>query len=285
MAVDAAAVRAALGLALPGVSTAAFGPIIRKAVVDGWSQAQLLQAVYASKAFKARFPAIRNSNGSLRMSPAEYIQRESDLRSVMQQFGLSGFHFDKPSDFAGFISGGVDAQQLGQRLQLSQDLLRSNPEIVKQIQAMYGISSKAANYGALAWLLNPKAGTAVLEKQVTAAQAVVAARHAGFDVHGIGGKFFEGLAGEGVSGAQANQVFQQAGLDRAQLKTFAARYHTGELSDSQIAAALFHPDVHVQEVRQNLFAQEASQFKAGAGFALGQGRGVAGLQTTESLDR
>lgn len=287
MATTTAAVKAALGQALPGLnlSSGELAGVIRKAVVDGWSQSQLLLAVYASKAFKARFPAIRNANGSLRMSPAAYIQQEGDLRAVMQSFGLLPMHYNQPSDFADMIARGVDAQQLNQRLELSQTLLKSNPEILRRMQAMYGISAKAAKNGALAYLLDAKHGTAVLEKEITAAQMVVAAAQAGFNAHGIGKSFFEGLAGEGITGAQANSVFQQAGVDRAQLRTLAARFHTGELSDKQIAAALFHPDTEVAGIRQQLFSQEASMFKGGAGFATGQGAGIAGLQTTEAADR
>ncbi len=282
-----ASVRAALGTAIPGlnVRTGEIGALIKRAVRDGWSQSQLLLGIYASRTFKARFPAIRNADGSLRMSPAAYLQREQDLRATMQSFGLLSMHYNKPNDFAGMIARGVDAQQLQQRLAFSQDLLRSNPQVVKQLQGMYGISAKAARNGALAWLLDTKKGTEVLQKEVTSAQIAVSARQAGFDVHGMGKGFFEGLAGEGVSGAQANQAFQQAGLDRAQLRTFAARYHYGELSDKQVAAALFHPDPEVAATRASLFAQEAAQFRAGVGYATGQEPGIAGLQTTAAADQ
>lgn len=287
------AVRAALGQALPGLNlrSGELRGIIKKAITDGWSQSQLLLAVYGSRTFRARFPAIRNADGTLRMSPAAYIQQETQLRQVMQSFGLHSFHYNKPDDFAGFIRHGVTAQDLQQRLELSQQLLRNNPQVVHELRRMFPISDADARGGALGWLLNPKKGTEVFEQMVTAAQIGTAAREAGFNLfppnvsNASRKRFFLGLAGEGVTGAQANQAFQQAGLDRAQLRTFAARYHYGELSDRQIANALFHPDPEVAAVRQQLFAQEASQFRSGAGFATGQGPGVAGLQTTEALDR
>ena len=291
--IDAGSLRAALGQAIPGlnVRSGELGAIIKKAVVDGWSQSQLLQAIYASRTFKARFPGIRNADGSLRMSPAAYIQQETDLRNTMQSFGLGWWHYNKPSDFAGFISRGVTAQDLQHRLQQSQDLLRNNPAIVEEIRHVFGagmLSKKDAESGALAWLLDPKKGNDFFDQRITAAQISLAARQAGFNP-GYGTRkdeqLFLGLAGEGITGAQANQAFQQAGLDREQLHTFAARYHTGELSDAQIMEALFHPDPEVQKIRQQLFGQEAAQFKSGAGFALGQGAGVAGLRTSEAADR
>jgi len=227
------------------------------------------------------------------MQPREYLSREAELRNVMKDYGLMWAWYNKPSDFAGMISRGIDAQQLAQRLDWSQNLLRQNPQIIKEIQGLFPLGDKAARSGAIQWLMDPSKGTQHFEQYINAAEISLAARQAGFNVGAAGGfgdinarrQFFLGLAGRGITGAQANQAFAQAGGEWGQFQTLAARYGGGKVTDAQFAAALFSPNPQLEALRKSLISQEQAQFRKTSSYAMAGGRGVTGLQTDEAQDR
>lgn len=294
MAATKAQLASYLQLSLPGINTkGSIGTIINQAIKENWSQNQLMIAVQKSPAFKARFPGIFGPGGELLMSPQAYLAREAELRNTMKDFGLMWAWYNKPSDFAGLISRGVDAAELTRRLEISQQLLRNNPQIIKEIQGLFPLGEKAARSGAIQWLMDPTKGTQHFEQYVTAAQISLAARQAGFNV-GAGGsfgtidqrrQFFLGLAGRGISADQANAAFAQAGPDLAQFRTLQARYGAGQVSDREFAAALFSPNPQLEAARQSYISQERAQFRSSSSFATSGARGISGLQTDEALDR
>jgi hypothetical protein len=294
MATTSAQLASYLQLSMPGLNMkGSIGVIINTAIRENWSQNQLMIAVQKSPAFKARFPGIFGPGGELLMSPREYLAREAELRNTMKDFGLMWAWYNKPSDFAGLIQRGVDAAELTRRLEISQQLLRNNPRIIKEIQGLFPLGDKAARSGAIQWLMDPTKGTQHFEQYVTAAQISLAARQAGFNV-GAGGsfgtidqrrQFFLGLAGRGITGEQANAAFAQAGPELAQFRTLQARYGAGEVTDREFAAALFSPNPQLEAARQSLIRQEQAQFRQTSSFATSGGRGISGLQTDEALDR
>lgn len=273
---------ASLGISIPGLDLKKYGldKLVKKAVSQNWSMNQLLLALYGSKGFKTRFPGIRNADGTLKMSPAAYLQRENDLRTVMFAHGLGPAYYDKPSDFAEYIRRGVTAEQVEQRLTAADNLLQSDTgkQILAQLHQRFGVSAKVT---AKAWLLDPKNNQARIERGLNLATM---AHHAGMAGFNLSGGFFRNLHSEGVTSSQAQQVFAQAGLEKGTLQTLARRYSAGELSDEAIASSLFHPDPKVAELRQSLYAQEKAQFTGGPGFASGR-QGIDALRTDEALDR
>lgn len=297
MATTAAQLASYLQLSIPGLNTkGSIGRIISQAIKENWSQNQLMMAVQKSPAFKARFPGIFGPNQELLMSPREYLAREAELRNTMKDFGLMWAWYNKPSDFAALINRGVDAAELTRRLELSQQLLRNNPEIVKEIQGLFPLSDKAARSGAIQWLMDPSKGTQHFEQYITAAQISLAARQAGFNVGPLaaGGQFgnidqrrqfFLGLAGRGITAQQANAAFAQAGPDLAQFKTLASRFQLGQVTDREFAAALFSPNPALEAKRQSAIKMEQALFRQQSSFATSGARGISGLQTDEALDR
>lgn len=274
---------ASLGISIPGLDLKKYGltSLIKKAVQQNWSMNQLLLALYGSKGFKARFPGIRNADGTLKMSPAEYIRQENALRATMFAHGLGSTYYDKPSDFAQYIRRGITAEQVGKRLDTIDNLLSSPAGygIRVKLHDIYGVSWKTT---AKAWLLDAGNNEAKIARALNIATMAHHAEGAGFK--GLSKDFYANLTTEGVSAEQAQQVFAQAGLEKGTLQTLARRYSTGELTDEQIAGSLFHPDPKVAELRASLYAQEKAQFTSGPGF-VGGGRGIEGLKTDAALDR
>jgi hypothetical protein len=57
-----------------GLNPNLFDGIIHQAVVNQWSPEQFIAELYASDEFATAFPGIYNPDGSLKLSPAEYLQ-------------------------------------------------------------------------------------------------------------------------------------------------------------------------------------------------------------------
>lgn len=81
--------------------------------------------ILKSKAFKKRFPGIFKGDGTLRISPAEYIQREERYASVAAEHGFNL----KRGDVGALVSRDVDPEEFGVRARGIQ-LARQNPGLV-----------------------------------------------------------------------------------------------------------------------------------------------------------
>lgn len=78
--------------------------------------------IIKSKAFRKRFPGIFRNDGTLRVTPAAYIQQEDQYRSAAAQFGI-GLN---RRQIGGLISTGKDPQEAAQLFKGIQ-LARQNP--------------------------------------------------------------------------------------------------------------------------------------------------------------
>lgn len=74
-----------------GLSPDQFMPLITQAIQGQWSQYEVEAAIYDSNIFKRTFPGIFNKDGSLKMSPAEYVRvayGPGGYADIAREFGL-----------------------------------------------------------------------------------------------------------------------------------------------------------------------------------------------------
>ncbi len=57
-----------------GINPKLFDDLIREAIVNQWTPQEFISQVYASDEFSAAFPGIFNKDGSLKLSPGQYLQ-------------------------------------------------------------------------------------------------------------------------------------------------------------------------------------------------------------------
>jgi len=96
-----------------GLKPGQFHDIIDKAIRNAWSPAQFESAIYRSRPFKQAFPGIFRNDGSLRMSPYEYLQQKDAIRELAQRYGLRGKLDDKR--IGTLIEGDVSLTELNDR--------------------------------------------------------------------------------------------------------------------------------------------------------------------------
>lgn len=89
--------------------------------------AELLSKMRQTPQYKARFPGLYRSDGSVRMSEAEYLGREQDFRTLLRQYGFDvDNEYSSPSSLLGFFDSEMDPNEFQGRLQTYRDVQRSS---------------------------------------------------------------------------------------------------------------------------------------------------------------
>jgi hypothetical protein len=74
-----------------GLNPKMFDDLIDDAVINQWSSAQFAAELYSSDEFQRMFPGIFNKDGSLKMSPSQYLQMSYGMngyQDIGKQFGI-----------------------------------------------------------------------------------------------------------------------------------------------------------------------------------------------------
>lgn len=196
------------------------------------TDAQILNSIYNSDAYKTRFAANetirkRIADGQGRpgdrlLKPAEYIETENTFREYMASAGLPAGFYDSPDDFSNFIANGVSPDEVKARVTLAKTALNNaDQNIVKALKDYYGLTTGELT----AYLLDKeKAFNAIgdkftyttneLEKQYAAAEVGGVALRAGVDAT----KAFSEEIVTAQKQGQAEAAFQTAARNQADYK-------------------------------------------------------------------
>lgn len=241
-------------------------------ILQGRSDAEILQDIRNTPEFKTRFPAIeeRTKRGLAPISPGEYVAYERQARQVMRAAGLPESFYDGHDDFQNFLSGDVSISELNDRIQLGRQAAFEAPaEVRAALLRDYGVSEG----GLVAYFLDPDRAQPILEKQYRAAQIGGAGTRTGF---GATRQESERLADLGVTADQAQQGFGVLGQSR-ELFTPIDRTEQAISREEQLGAA-FEGNSAAKRRIERRRRQRQAVFEAGGSYAATQG-GVAGLDS------
>lgn len=133
------------------------------------NQAQILNAIYSSDAYKQRFKANEVIRGRLAdgegrpgdrlLSPKEYIDLEDTYREVLQRRGMPEGFYDSPDDFVNLISNGISPAEFQSRVDTAASALnQADPAIVNTLQSYYNLTKNDL----VAYLLDPTRAQPIL---------------------------------------------------------------------------------------------------------------------------
>jgi hypothetical protein len=250
-------------------------------VVSAWKQQkiadpsnvdQIAFAIRDTDAYKKRFAGnlTLQAQGKPMYSISEYLQLERDYKRAMQGSGLPAGFYDSYDDFSKFIGGDVSPAEILDRVQQGyQAVAQSNPEVIRQMKELYGVTE-----GDLAaYFLDPDKTTPILLQRSRAAQiGAEAQRQAGMQ---LTTGMAESLARENITAEEARRGF--AGISEAQ-QLFAPLSATEQQIgvEEQIGAVLGTNAAAAQRVRKRA-AERAAEGMGGGSFATSQGGVVTGL--------
>jgi len=115
------------------------------------TDAQVLNTIYSSDAYKARFAANeairkrmaegKGRPGDKLLSPAEYIATEATYKEILQEAGLPSGFYDQQEDFSNLIANSISASELTARVNIAANALqKADQSIIKSLKDYYGLS-------------------------------------------------------------------------------------------------------------------------------------------------
>lgn len=110
----------------------------RELVAKAASGAEIITTLRAQPQYRARFPGLWRNDGSVRMTEAEYLARETDYRRVLRQYGFADQYPDAAS-LATFFSDEVDPNELKDRLSVFKGIQDSGQSVKDAFYVYAGI--------------------------------------------------------------------------------------------------------------------------------------------------
>lgn len=191
------------------------------------TDAQILNSIYSSDAYKQRFAANeiirkrmaegKGEPGDRLLTPAEYVRTEAAYKEIMSEAGLPPGFYDQPEDFTKFIAElGTSVAEVTERVNIAKQALQNADANIKQaLKDYYGLTENDM----VAYLLDPDKAfevvnsrfrytTAQAKEMYTKAEVGGAALRAGMQ-GGITEKFAEEITKAGKANL-AEEAFQRS---------------------------------------------------------------------------
>lgn len=235
---------------------------IRNYLEEGYGPDTIALLLQDTQQYKQRFAANerRRVQGLKVLSPAEYLATERAYREVLSAAGLPTGFYDSPQDFQKWIEGDVSPTEIKERVDAAVALVNNvDPDIRRYFEQHYSTGDM------IAYALDRKRATAVLNRQVAAAGIGGAAASQGVSV---GTGLAERLAQTGLDSEQARSGFGVVADQRDLAEKIGALY--GEsYGEGDLIDEVFFSDADAQRKRQRLSSRERATF--GGRSAVGQG--------------
>lgn len=194
----------------------------------GYAYARILD----SKPFRRRFPGIFRKDGSLRLSPQEYIERERSFADIASQHGF----IIKRTHIGRLINNDVDPEEFVFRARAFQTV-RNNPDIftsfqdvVKEINSRRGPSARLPEIrtmkGAVGFVLNQSDPR--LYTVYESATLLTAARRAGLALDPLRARQIAGTTAGVPTLEEAEQTFAEIAQQLEQAGPEIAAFLQGE---------------------------------------------------------
>lgn len=228
-----------------------------KVFADAWAETGdtdvALARMRQSPQYDRYFAGNRRSDGTFRMTEAEYMSTIRAYRTLLSDFGLNPDLFQKR--FVSLIEGEVSPLELRERLGAAYEGIVANIPQVREFYARYGYDlSDAAIFASV---IDPEIGDAILARRIAVAQVGGEGLARGFDVDL---SFAERLADAGLSQQEARGFFARAEAELPTLETLARRHYDpddtfdlGEFAE----LAVFGDSEQARRVRRLLDAEIA----------------------------
>lgn len=146
-----------------------------KAIIQGWSNDQVLLELYERPEFNTRFPAIkaREAAGFPPINPEEYLQFEESVKGMSTMWGLG----ITQTQINSMLANNISMREAEERVNLAAAAVYEDDSETKQeLQRMYNVGTgDLINY----WM-DPKRSMGVIQQQYRTAQLAGTALRSGF---------------------------------------------------------------------------------------------------------
>jgi hypothetical protein len=125
-----------------GIPPGTFTDLINQAVIENWSEDEILARIYATPEFHQMFPGIFREDGSMRFSAAEYRSISDNYKSIARDYGVTGLSTGQISKL---IGGNVSIHEFQTRMSAVQRYEEFKPALnaYRDILKAQGIDTSA----------------------------------------------------------------------------------------------------------------------------------------------
>jgi hypothetical protein len=229
--------------------------------LDGKSMDEILLWLRDQPEFQQKYSAIfaREKAGLPPVSVQDILNYQSQALALEHQYGIPANFVDVNN----LIAKDVSINELGQRVQLADNLVSQHSDAVQQLQQLYGLNSGAL----VAFALDPNTGLPAVQREFASAQIAANAKRASFGQ--LTAPEAEGLYGQGVSSGQAQSGFDTLYQNREVTQQLQGETTPGMTRQSELGFVA--GDAASSAELQRRAAQRTSVFQEGGGPLMGQG--------------
>lgn len=252
------------------------GQSVQSWLVEGLSEAEIVQRMRDTSEYKTRFPAIaaRKAAGMSPISEGEYVAYEKSARQMMRAAGLPEGFYDGNDDFTKFLGNDLSLAELGDRVTLAANAAFKMPKEARDKLTEWGMGPGDIT----AFWLDPDKAQPLLERKYNASLLAGASTRAGYA--SINEQTANQLDQWGTTEDQAEQGFG-ALADSKELFQSLDRTEDVIGQDEQLAG-VFGGDAMAARRREQRRRKRESTFSGGGGFTSTQA-GLAGLGDSSDL--
>lgn len=233
-------------------------------IKQDFTVAQIKMELPKTASYQLRFPGMAALRAAGRaINEATYISNEKGYLQTLRAYGLDTNILGSRSALGTYIANEVSPREFEERVNLASTRVNENPEVLETFKSFYPEVDKS---GVITYLLNPKAGMAVIKKQVRTSEIGAAAASAGFARDLMGISNIETLlpaVGE-TAYAGLRTEFQRA-RQLAQSQRRLAQIENQSYSDLEAIGAVVGDDAAKMLASERRAAREAARFSARGG--------------------
>lgn len=233
-------------------------------IKQDFTVAQIKMELPKTASYQLRFPGMKALRDAGRaINEATYISNEKGYLQTLRAYGLDTNILGSRSALGTYIANEVSPREFEERVNLASTRVNENPEVLETFKSFYPEVDKS---GVITYLLNPKAGMAVIKKQVRTSEIGAAAASAGFARDLMGISNIETLlpaVGE-TAYAGLRTEFQRA-RQLAQSQRRLAQIENQSYSDLEAIGAVVGDDAAKMLASERRAQREAARFSARGG--------------------
>lgn len=233
-------------------------------IKQDFTVAQIKMELPKTASYQLRFPGMKALRDAGRaINEATYISNEKGYLQTLRAYGLDTNILGSRSALGTYIANEVSPREFEERVNLASTRVNENPDVLETFKSFYPEVDKS---GVITYLLNPKAGMAVIKKQVRTSEIGAAAAAAGFarDLMGISNieTLLPAIGETAYAGLRTE--FQRA-RQLAQSQRRLAQIENQSYSDLEAIGAVVGDDAAKMLASERRAAREAARFSARGG--------------------
>ena len=233
---------------------------INQWILDDKTAAQIAIDIRGTDVYKQRFPGMEAlSKAGKAVTEGTYISMERGMIGILKAYGLDDKVLGTTEKLGEVIGGAVNVQEYENRVQLAADHVKKNADVLANLKEYYGVDTA----GAMSYLLDPKVGMDVINKQVRASEIGAASDLYNFNLNQGEAESFINASGT----ADLNALKTEFGKARL-LATTQARLSGIEgydYKDTEAVASILGNDQMKLLESQKRASREVARYSGGSG--------------------